>query len=82
MNKKKWKCSGSLKPLCLAQSLTLSRYYLIIFIYLFLREREREREFERESREEAETEEERIPSRLHAVTAESNMGLDPTTMRS
>ena len=45
------------------------------------RERERERETDRE-RERERGREERIPSSLHAVSPEPNMGLDPMTLRS
>ena len=45
-------------------------------MYLCLRERERERE--RASRERAEREGDRIPSRLHTVSREPDVGLEPT----
>ena len=48
-----------------------------MFVY-FLRERERERERERMIREGAEIEGERIPSRLHVISAEPNEGLELT----
>ena len=41
-------------------------------------EKGRERETESASKGRAEREGERIPSRLHAVSTEPNMGLDPT----
>ena len=43
-----------------------------VFMYLCLRERERE------SRERAEREGDRIPSRLHTVSREPDVGLEPT----
>ena len=48
------------------------------FIYF---DRERERERERESRGGAERGRERIPSRLQAVTAELDAGLEPTNLK-
>ena len=49
--------------------------------YIFLREREREREREhrqgRSREREREGETDRITSRVHAVSAESDMGLSP-----
>ena len=61
---------------CLPVDRALSTLFFLMFVY-FLRERERERE--REEREEkGQIEEERIPSRLRAVSTEPDMGLKLT----
>ena len=52
---------------------------MYVFMYLFIFERERERERERESKWGRGREEgERIPSRLRAISTESNVGLELT----
>ena len=60
-------------PICLPNKLSP-----FIFFYLLVRERERERASRRACMGEGQRERERIPSRLHAVGTEPNVGLDPT----
>ena len=52
--------------------------FFLIFKSLREKERERERESELELARNRERKRERIPSRLHAVSAEPNSGLDIT----
>ena len=51
----------------------------MIYFYFYFREGERGKEREREGEREGGKERERIPSRLHAVSAKPDVGLDPTT---
>ena len=53
-------------------------FFKVLFVYSWERARERERERERTSRRGRGAEGERIPSRLRAVSAEPDMGLEPT----
>ena len=60
-------------------------FYIYIFFYLFLKCLfifEREREWVQAGEGQRERWRERIPSRLHAVSMEPDMGLDVTTVRS
>ena len=59
---------------------TLIKEIFLMFIY-FEREKERAEVGQRQRERERERERERIPSRLHTVSTEHDVGLDLTTLK-